>query len=200
MAVIIHEALEQGSEAWFKVRLGKPTASMFSAILAKGEGKTRRSYMCKLAAEIVTGEPGEAFSSAAMERGKVMEADARALYALVSDAPLRQVGFISNGPKGCSPDSLIGEDGGLEIKTQRADLLVETLLKGQVPPEHKAQIQGNMWVAERTWWDICVFWPGMPPLIRRSYRDPPYIENLATEVERFNTELADLVEKVRKAS
>lgn len=200
MTVVIHEDLEQGSEAWFKVRLGKPTASMFSAILAKGEGKTRRSYMCKLAAEIVTGEPGEAFSSAAMERGKIMEADARALYALVSDAPLRQVGFISNGPKGCSPDSLIGEDGGLEIKTQRADLLVETLLKGQVPPEHKAQIQGNMWVAEREWWDIIIFWPGMPPLIRRSYWDGPYIESLETEVERFNTELADLVEKFRKAS
>lgn len=200
MTVVIHEDLEQGTEAWFKVRLGLPTASNFSAILAKGEGKTRRSYMCKLAAEIVTGEPGEAFSTGAMERGKIMEADARALYALLSDAPLRQVGFISNGPKGCSPDSLIGDEGGLEIKTERADRLVETLLKGQVPTEHKAQIQGNLWVSERRWWDVLIFWPGMPPLIRRVTRDEPYIDNLAAEVGRFNSELADLVEKVRRCA
>jgi hypothetical protein len=189
---------DQGSDEWFKCRLGIPSASNFSAILAKGEGKTRRSYLNKLAAEIITGEVGESFQSQAMERGKVMEDEARDLYAFVHDAPLERVGFIVNGPKGCSPDSLIASDGGLEIKTQRADLLVETLLKGDVPPEHKAQVQGNIWVAERAWWDLVVYWPKMPLFVKRVFRDDAYIANLSNEVDRFNAELADTVARIRK--
>lgn len=189
--------VEQGSSEWFQARLGIPTASMFSAILAKGEGKTRRSYMLKLAGEIVTGDAGETFQSAAMERGKVMEAEARDLYAMIHDGDLRQVGFISNGKKGCSPDSLIDANGGLEIKTQRADLLIETLLKDKFPSEHVAQTQGFLWVAEREWVDLCVYWPRMPIFVKRAYRDEVYIKELASAVDAFNDELDATVAKVR---
>lgn len=197
MTVTIHDTIEQGSEAWFSVRLGLPTASMFGDLLAKGEGKTRRAYMRKLAAEIITGEVGESFTTQAMERGRAMEAEARDLYAFVHDAPLRQVGFISNGQKGCSPDSLIGENGGLEIKTQRADLLIDTLLKDKFPSEHIAQCQGFLWVAEREWVDLCVYWPRMPLFVKRAYRDEAYIKDLSAAVDAFNGELADTVAKVR---
>lgn len=193
----IFDDIEQSSPEWFAIRLGLPTASMFSAILAKGEGKTRRSYMLKLAGEMITGEAGESFQSAAMERGKQMEAEARDLYAFIHDEPLRQVGFISNGQKGCSPDSLIGDKGGLEIKTQRADLLIDTLLKDKFPSEHVAQCQGFLWVAEREWVDLCVYWPRMPLFVKRAYRDEPYIKELASAVDTFNDELAATVAKVR---
>lgn len=189
---------EQGTPEWLECRLGIPTASMFSAVLAKGEGKTRRSYMLKLASEIITGEPGETFQSAAMDRGKIMETEARALYSIIYDDPLTQVGFIRNGTKGTSPDSLVGDKGGLEIKTQRADLLIETLLKDQFPPEHKAQCQGFLWVAEREWVDICVYWPRMPLFVKRATRDEAYIAELSKAIDAFNAELGELVEKVRK--
>lgn len=189
---------EQGTETWLQCRLGIPTASMFSAVLAKGEGKTRRSYMLKLASEIITGDVGETFQSGAMDRGKIMESEARELYSIIYDDPLSQVGFIRNGTKGASPDSLVGDKGGLEIKTQRADLLIETLLKDQFPPEHKAQCQGLLWVAEREWVDICVYWPRMPLFVKRAVRDEAYIADLSKAVDVFNAELADLVEKVRK--
>lgn len=188
---------DQGSDEWFKARLGVPSASNFSAILAKGEGKTRKSYMLRLAAEIITGEPGETFTSQAMERGKVMEDEARDLYAFIHDAPLQRVGFVRNGNVGASPDSLIGTDGGLEIKTQRGDLLIETLFKGDVPSEHKAQVQGNLWVCEREWWDFVGYWPKMPLFVKRAVRDEPYIANLASEVDRFNDELQAIVARLR---
>ena len=54
---------EQNTEAWFRRRMGVPTASQFGAVLAKGEGKTRRTYMLKLAGEILTGKPMEGFSN-----------------------------------------------------------------------------------------------------------------------------------------
>lgn len=184
---------DQGSEDWFKHRMGIPTASNFSAILAKGEGKTRKAYLHRLAAEIITGEPGETFSSQAMERGKVMEDEARDLYAFMHDVSPQRVGFVKSINCGASPDSLIGTSGGLEVKTKRADLLVATILDGRFPSEHKAQVQGNLMVTGREWWDLVVYWPKMPLFVKRAYRDEDYIANLSGEVDRFNDELAALV-------
>lgn len=196
MAVEIIEC-EQGSEQWHKCRLGLPTCSNFSAILAKGEGKTRRSYMMKLAAEIITGEASENFQSLAMERGKSMEAEARSFYSFMTDTTPNAVGFVRNGPVGWSPDSLIGEDGALEIKTQRADLLIETILKDEFPPEHLAQCQGGLWVGEREWIDLCVYWPKMPPFVKRAHRNSAFIKTLADEVERFRADLDSLVTRIK---
>lgn len=188
---------EQRSPEWFKCRAGLPTASEFSSVLAKGEGKTRAAYMRKLAAEIITGEPGESFDTPAMERGRRMEAEARDFYAFLSDVPLQSVGFIKNGNKGCSPDSLIGDNGLLEIKTQRADLLIENLLRKDFPPEHRAQTQGALWVSEREWIDLSIYWPKMPSCIFRAYRDETYIKALSDAVDAFNDELQTLVAKLR---
>lgn len=190
--------MEQGSPEWHQARLGIPTASNFSAILAKGEGKTRKAYMNRLAAEIITGELGESFTTPAMERGKVMEAEARELYAFVANVEPQQVGFVRNGPVGWSPDSLIGDTGALEIKTQRADLLIETLLKDEFPSEHRAQCQGGLWVGERDWVDICVYWPGMPLFKKRAGRDDIYIKTLDGEVKRFLDELHELVARIQR--
>lgn len=114
--------VEQGTAEWLAARAGLPTASEFSTILAKGKdggaSKTRRSYMMRLAGEILTGEVAETYSNGHMERGKVLEPEARNLYAFQADVDPEQVGFIINGSKGCSPDSLIGSDGALEIKTK----------------------------------------------------------------------------------
>jgi hypothetical protein len=189
---------EQGSEEWFRARLGIPTASMFGAILAKGEGKTRAAYLRKLAAEIITEEPGEQFTTPAMERGKQMEAEARAFYAFDADMNLTQAGFVRNHGAGWSPDSLIAGDGALEIKTQRADLLIETILKGEFPSEHKAQCQGGLWIGEREWIDLCIYWPKMPPFVKRAYRDELYIKTLVFEVARFRDDLDDMVLAIRK--
>lgn len=192
---------EQGSPDWYAARLGIPTTSMFSAVLASGRGggesKMRQTYMRKLAGEILTGEPMSNYVSPDMERGKAMEAEARDLYAFMHDVEPQRVGFITNGPKGCSPDSLIGENGMLEIKTQQADLLIETLLKDQFPPEHKAQCQGALWIAERDHIDLLVYWPKMPLFVKRAYRDEAYIRQLSDAVEIFNAELARTVEQVR---
>jgi hypothetical protein len=197
MAVQIHHC-EQGTPAWYAARLGIPTASNFATVMAKGEGKTRRSYMLKLAGEIITGEPAESFNNEHMERGKAMEASAREYYAFLKDVEPELVGFITNGPKGCSPDSLIGSNGGLEIKTALPHIQIERLLKGELPPEHKAQVQGSLWTAEREVWDFMSYWPKCPPLIVPVTRDEAYITNLASEVDRFNDELAEIVEKVRR--
>lgn len=188
---------EQNSREWQLARMGIPTASCFADILAKGEGKTRRTYMLKLAGEILTGEPMENVTTQAMERGHLLEAEARDLYALETGAAIERTGFIRNGRVGCSPDSLVGENGGLEIKTKAPHLLIDLILKGEVPSEHKAQIQGTLWITGRKWWDFMAYWPGIPPFIKRVERDEAYIAELATAVDRFNTDLDAVVAQMR---
>ena len=159
-------------------------------MLAKGEGKTRKSYLNRLAAEIITGMPGETFKRPELDRGHEMEGEARDFYALIMNAEPKRVGFVRNGKKGSSPDSFIGENGLLEIKTQRGDLLIETIDKGIFPPEHVAQVQGQLWVTEREYCDLIVYWPNMPPFIKRAYRDSFYISKLSQAIDQFNDELA----------
>lgn len=193
---------EQGSDPWFQGRLGIPTASMFATVMAKGKdggaSKTRDDYMRKLAGEIITGELMDSYSNAHMERGKAMEAEARATYALMTGVEPQRVGFVRNGPKGCSPDSFIGETGLLEVKTKLPHLAIECLLRDDFPPEHKAQCQGALWVCEREWVDIAVYWPKLPLFVKRAYRDEIYLKTLSDAVDKFNAELADVVARVQR--
>jgi hypothetical protein len=202
MALEVFTGVEQGTEAWHRLRAGMPTASMFHTIVGiKKDARdkvTRQTYMKKLAGEIVTGQPMDSYSNDHMERGKAMEDEARDLYSFMHDADPQRIGFVVNGPKGCSPDSFLGDNGVLEIKTKLAHLAIDCILKNEFPSEHKAQCQGALWVCEREWVDICVYWPGLPLFVKRSHRDEDFIKQLADEVDRFNVELAEMVERVKR--
>jgi hypothetical protein len=193
---------EQGSEDWFRARMGIPTASEFKTIIGikkdAREKLTRQTYMRKLAGEILTGEPMENYTNDHMERGKVMEHEARELYAFAHNVEPQRVGFIRNDKAGCSPDSLIGGDGGLEIKTALAHIQIDRLIRDELPPEHRAQVQGNIWLADREWWDFVSYCPRLPLLVKRVYRDNGYIATLVGAVNEFNEELAQLVDQVRR--
>lgn len=186
----------QGSEEWFRCRLGIPTASEFKSILAKGEGRMRRTYLMKLLGERLTGEPSDNYTNGHMDRGHELEPDARRLYAFMHDAEPQTVGFIRNGNAGCSPDSLIGNDGLLEIKTKLPHLQLEAILADKLPPEHMAQIQGQLWVSEREWCDFVSYWPKLPLFVTRVFRDDAYIARLRDEVDRFVVELEELTHRL----
>jgi len=193
--------VEQNSPEWMQARCGIVTASTFAKVLSQGKdggaSVGRRDLMLKLAGEILTGEPApEGYRNTDMDRGHEQEPEARALYALRYDAPER-VGFIRNGRKGASPDSLVGNNGGLEIKCAIPSVQIDRLLKGRVPPEHVAQVQGTLWVSEREWWDFMSYCPGLPPLVVRAHRDEAYIAQLAKAVDAFNDELDAVVNSIR---
>lgn len=175
-------------------------AAAVKAARARGASpsQARLKYLRTLAGEIIRGTPeDEGYSSPAMERGRVMEAEARELYAFARGVDPVQVGFVRNGNAGASPDSLIGNDGGLEIKTALAHIQIERLQKNELPTEHKAQVQGNLWITERKWWDFVSYSPDLPPLIVRVERDEEYIAKLAKAVEAFNEELDNIVQSIR---
>lgn len=197
--------IEQGTADWFTVRAGIPTASEFQTLLREGKGGgrsvTRDNYMRKLAGEILTGDPApEGYSNAFMERGKELEDEAREWFAFTQDIEPQRVGFIKNGRAGCSPDSLIGDDSGLEIKVAIPSVQIERIQKGRLPPEHIAQVQGSMWVTERQSWRFISYCPKLPPLLLTVERDDDKIAEIAKAVAAFNEELDALVQSIRTAA
>lgn len=203
MALEIFDCL-QNSPEWFSVRAGIPTASMFQTVMAHGKGGgpslTRAKYMRELVGERITGEVQEGYTNRHMDRGREMEEEARNLYAFVHDQEIVRVGFIRNGDKGASPDALCGTDGAAEFKTALPEILIEALIADRPPPEHAAQCQGVIWVAERSWIDLVIYWPKMPLFKKRIFRDEPYIAAMRQAVKIFNEELCELEAAVRRFS
>ncbi len=180
---------EQGSAEWLADRCGMVTASRFSDVLARGQGKTRAAYMRQVVAERLTGKPTESYKNAHMERGTEQEPFARMAYEAKTGHIVEEVGFISAAGYGCSPDGLIDSDGGAEIKSVIPTVQLDTILIGKCPTGHIAQIQGCMWVTGRQWWDFVSFSPDMPEphnlYIYRVMRNEQYIATLALEVAQF---------------
>lgn len=193
---------EQGTPEWYAARLGIPTASEFHTVMAigpkGGKSATRVAYLNKLAGEVLTGEPMASYVNADMERGSAMEDEARNLYAFTKGVEPQQVGFIRDGDAGCSPDSLIGEDGGLEIKSAAPHVQIARILDDELPSEHKAQVFGNLWITKRKYWDFVSYCPRLPIFIKRVHRDEDYIAKIAHHVDLFNIELRQTVEYIRR--
>lgn len=192
----ILDQFEQGSPEWYEARRGLITASEFSTVMAKGEGKTRKKYMYVLAGERFTGRVQESYTNAYMQRGRELEAKARELYQEQMGLEVKQVGFIKNGYTGFSPDGLVGEEGAIEIKVAIPAIQIERLFADKVPSEHLAQCQGGNYVANLQWIDFISYCEGLPLFIKRALRDQPYIDNLKSEVETFENELQEVVKKI----
>ncbi len=203
--MIIHTDIIQGSDEWFAVRLGKVTASNMSCVLAKGrdggKSKGRAGYMLRLAAERLTGCPQESYSNANMERGTETEDAARIHYEAIQGVTVEQVGFIELDGEtvGISPDGLIGDDGMIEIKCPLTTTHIEYIMADKFPTTYKAQVQSQLWVAEREWCDFISFDPRMKSnkmFKVRVYRDPDYILDMSAKTKTFLEELKILVDTI----
>lgn len=194
--------IEQGSDEWLQMRAGKVTASNFSKVMAKGAGKTRKTYLYQLAAEILTSAPIETFKNAAMEWGNECEPQARAMYEFNEDVEVEEVTFIHGiEGVGVSPDGLVGDNGMLEIKSPNTTTQIERYLSGKFPSTYKAQVQGQLWVAEREWEDFLSFDPrieGKASYFKiRVERDDSYIRDLEVEVQIFINDLSEILQQLR---
>lgn len=199
----IHTDVEQGTQEWFALRCGKATASEFASILAKGQGKMRASYLRRVVAERLTGKPSETYRNAHMDRGQEQEPLARMAYELATDNIVQRIAFIEHGSisAGCSPDGLVhGKRRGAEIKCVIPTVQVETVDAGGYPSEHKAQIQGSLWITGFEAWDFCSYSPDMPAHLKTYIftveRDDAYIKTLEAEVLAFLADVDKMIARL----
>ena len=195
--------VEQGSDEWHSLRLGIPTASRFKDIVTPTKGdksKSYKTYMYELLAERLTQSKEDFFKSEWMERGNEIEPFARASYEFMHDVEVKQVGMILNDERtvGISPDGLVGDKGGLEIKCPKPSTLVKYMLDGSLPLEYKPQVMGSLMISEREWWDFLGYHPDMQMFQIRVYRDEEYIKKMEQHIGDFVDELLENYEKLKK--
>ena len=196
--------IDQGSPDWFLIRMGVPTASEFSRAMTGANRQfstAAHTYAHEKIAEMITGlRQGGDYVSPAMEMGHITEQEAADSYEFANDVKTEIVGFMTDddGLIGASPDRLVGLDGGVEIKRKEAPAVVDFLLKGRMDEKHRAQVQGNMLVTGRLWWDWHLYNPDMPRMTVRVPRDERYISDLRQDLYQFkkliNVKLRTLAE------
>ena len=199
--------IEQGSNDWHLLRLGKVTASRVADVLSKGrsgESASRKNYRTELVVQRLTGQPGESFTNAAMEWGTATEPMARVAYEVEKQQFVEQVAFVDHPSIewfGCSPDGIVG-DGLIEIKCPNSSTHIEYLTDDKPPAKYVPQMQCQMAVTGAKWCDFVSFDPRLPEdlqlFVVRLERDDEYIEAMEAEVKKFLSEVDEMFTKLKE--
>lgn len=182
---------QQGSQTWLDTRAGLPTASDFDCLVTPlgkvktGEGP--KSYLAKKVAEAWQGGPLLEFNSWDMEAGQILEEEARPWAEIHFGCDIQRVGFITtdDGKIGCSPDGLIGDDSGIEIKCPKVETHVGYLLNGELPADYVAQVQGSMFVTGFKTWKFMSYRRRFPNLVLTIERDEKFMDALSEALDAF---------------
>ena len=201
----IHNNIEQGSEEWRTLRAGRVGGTSCAALLTNGKsdnglGVGAQAMVYRKAAEYITGPQDDTYVNAAMERGTALEPVARRRYENEYFCTVQEVGYISEGEYlGVSPDGLIGEDGGLEIKCPGADEFLRFFDTREMKKEYYQQVQWSLYISGRKWWDFVYYHPEFAPIdliCKRFYPDPDMFATWDEKVPVYCAEVARVLNKV----
>lgn len=189
----IHHCLQQ-SEEWVRLHIGKVSASGLHNLLTPEfkirTGEMARSYMYAKVAEAYRGFPMLGFGGSwATDQGNIREDDARRWYAFEhEDKEILNVGFCESddGRVGCSPDALIGETSGLELKSPQPVNHLRYLMEGVLPAEYRAQVHGSIYVTGRPEWEFVSFCPHFPPFVLTVKRDEKIMTKIKGALASFH--------------
>lgn len=174
------------------------------AVLATAEGDTARALIMALAAERITDHVEETWISADMYRGIDAEPYARDLYAEhCTKEPVTEVGFMVREYEGFkvgfSPDGLVGNDGLLEIKAPRQKGHLSTVVSGEVPAHHMAQLQTGLLVSGRDYIDFVSYSGGMHLWPKRVFPDPKWQAAILAATEHAEKAINEYVATYEQA-
>lgn len=195
--MIVHE-MEQRSPEWYAVRAGKLTASSAQAIAAGGKGLETLVYETLAEKYALNLEPG--YMSIDMMRGVELEDSARNLYEILHDT-VRQVGFVEMDEQvGCSPDGLVGEEGGIEIKCPNNTKFFRMMVNGadEIEKQYIWQCQMTLLVTGRRWWDLCFYNPAFEKslLVYRQEKNTEMQEKLLLGIEKGIKIIKEIEQKI----
>lgn len=203
--MIIHN-VEQNTEEWDKLRLGKFTASVADKLLTDRGNKGYIDLIKKIFEEQYTGEPCESKAwqgNKYTDRGHELESFALEAYERENFCDVESVGFIElNKYVGCSPDSFVGEDALVQAKcpifdTQMGyleimEMDIDDIAKmRKISSGYYKQMQFELYVTDRKWNDFYSWHPKLDSVQIRVDRD--YIM-----IKQIETRLAESIELVNK--
>lgn len=200
--MIVHRDIKQGSLEWLCLRAGIPTASEIGNLVTPKfeirKGQMPASYLAAKVAEKWQGGPLPAFGSWSMEQGSFLEAEAIPWYELEFNVAVERVGFVTTdgGLIGCSPDGLLPDGGGIEIKCPEATNHVKYLLEGEVPEEYLPQIHCAMFVTGADHWKFLSYRRHFPALVLEVERDEEIQGKLAEALALFLAKLKSAMDRM----
>lgn len=199
----------QGSDEWKVARAARVTASRVPHVLSrsrdrKSEGTTRANYKAQIIAEILSGLPQEnGYSNEDMEGGIENEPLARSAYEVLTDQLADLVGFVVHprlDRSGASPDGLVGTKGMVQIKCPKPAVHIGYRIAGVVPSKYEPQIAWELDTCEREWSDFVSYCPVFPAPVNlfvvRQIHDQKRAREITAEINQFNREVDELIEKL----
>ena len=187
----IHD-VAQGSPSWFLARMGVVTASEVDALVTPKwkvrEGEAVHTYVYrKLAEKLVNWSP-EMLSGYAVDQGKILETMALPWFEFETGRKVKRVGFITTdcGRYGCSPDGMLEDGSGLEVKSPQAPNHIKYLLEGKLPDDYAPQVHFSMFVTGAPYWTFVSFNQRLTPFVLRVDRDEAIQAKLSEAVTQFS--------------
>lgn len=201
----LYPLMKRGSDEWLQARCGIVTASIVGKLVTPtgdpARRETARTVRARLIAERYTGHVEQTPQTFDMWRGSMDEQLARDLYEK-HYAPVTEIGFMTRREGrafgGYSPDGLVGDDGLIEIKSEKPHLHMATLLAHAVPTRHMAQLQMGLWVSGRDWIDYVQFSGGMPLFVKRVYPDIVWQDAIEKVLHDVNLEAEDTLRRLHE--
>lgn len=198
--------IEQRTNEWFDLRIGKVTASSIYDICKKtksGYSAYRKSYMNKKIFETLSGEMFPVYETFAMKEGTRLEPIAKDVYMLENSCLIEDAGFIQHPSierAGASPDGFIEEDGLIEVKCPQPENFMNILLDREIPEEHIYQMQFQMACTNRMWCDYFVYSSSLKrySVQIRVDRDNKLIELIENEIKIFLEEMDLKIQEIQK--
>ena len=133
----IHKDVEQKSDEWLTMREGIITGSVAKKVKTSG-----KAYLYEVLAGMTANTKQNDISHVeAIAHGNIAEGAARQAFEKKTGMKVDEVGFISNGRLGLSPDGVIyGKDkikATVEIKCPNTQTHIKYILEGKYPKEYK---------------------------------------------------------------
>lgn len=194
----------QGEHEWLQARVGKVTASEADQLLTpefeQRKGEMPKTYLARKLAEKILNRPLEGFSSFETEQGQILEMEARSWFAFEFSHKVRQPGFIEHddGRCGCSPDALLDDDGGLELKAPQPTNHVRYVLDGTLPKDYAVQVHFSMFATGRKWWKFVSYRRRFQPLVLTVERDEAIMAKIAKALSDFYARFDAALERLTK--
>lgn len=187
--------VEQNTEEWEALRVGKMTSSNLGIIMAnfgKAFGEPAKKYAVEIAVGQITGASAtDSYSNSHMDRGHEDEPIARMLYEDQHFCDVTNGGFYDLGDYGCSPDGHVGTSGLVEIKSGLAHIHYERIRKQSCnSATYKWQMIGNMKAAEKEWIDFISYC--------RAFPDDKKLYVLRHHAEDYNKEYKMIDERLEQ--
>lgn len=200
--MIVHNCV-QGEADWTLLRLGKVTASELDSIMTPefkirtGEGP--KTFLLKKLAEAYRGQPVEGFSTWQTEEGQLLEDEARSWFALMTEHKVSNVGFCESDDhrSGCSPDALLDDDGGMELKCPQAVNHVRYLMDGVLPKDYAAQVHMSLYVTGRKWWKFVSYRRRFPAFVITVNRDEVICAKIGEALAAFDVQFTAGMERLQ---